>query len=336
MLPGMLVDLWESLRGARCTAADKPIPWLASLMRAGKQSELLKIEASVRAKLGVAVEAQLRCCQIVADCAAMAGTFAADWSDTKALNSGMMAVTDICNVASELMGDLPGYEQARDKLLKKSNSSVDALISDVRTTRVALQPTWADVTAVSKSMAEMVQSGTLEMPADVQDIVRKYNREGETLLQDAMDNMKVLRAKDELMSNVLWWREDLKKTTGDGKLAMLQALVDDGPSGEDVARGIHDLMVAELCGRDMTDAALMAKEVKALAGFASAALQFTKKDTSVHAQSLLDARLKACGRGQGSGSVSTLSDLYHLLFGAFSRAAVPRPRRIQNTSLTVL
>ena len=286
---------------------DKTSPWFCSLIRAGKHAELLAIESSVRSKLGVTLEGQLRGLQVLTEFEENKGIFSADFRDKKMLNSGMMALTDLSSVFSAIDVQIPGKDEALAALVGKAGALIESLIVEIGSCRSDLKELAGDTKQVNAELEDMAGRDSTDVTEGMKALIEKYNaEEGKALLQKFVESSKMLRELDDLATTVLWWSTDLTKTIGETKMQLLKALLEDEPKGSDLLAGVYALMAADLLSKPSADTSELNKDLKSLSGFASAGLQLTKKDLNPHAQKLIDVKLKAsfCLGGHAARSSS--------------------------------
>ena len=278
-----------------------------SLIRAGRQAELLAVDSSTRAKMGAMLESKLRALQALADCQAKKGTCAKDWEDKASLKDGILALIDVSAAFSGTSGaDIPNFSDTLAALVEKCRGEVSKLMLAMNQIRTSMREFNADTAKITSCIAALVSGNSVTLPDDVLAVVNKYNMEDQkAVLQEAVEKGKQLRDLEECAQVVLHWRADITQHIGGDTMDLLAAAAGDSPSGLDALRGVVDLMAAELLSRSFDDAADFAKLSKGLIGYTYQALLIAKKDVGKNTLTLLDNKQKAsweswlCCKGSG-------------------------------------
>ena len=266
---------------------------VVSLVRAGRQDELLAVDSATRAKMGSVLESKLRALQVLADCQAKKGICANDWDDKAALKDGVLALFDVSAAGAD---DIPHFSETLKTLVEKCRAEVDKLMLAMNGIRTSTREFNADAAQITAGIAALVSGKSVNItpPDELVAVVAKYNLEDQkAVLQQAIENGKQLRDLEERAQVVLHWSADITPHVGADKMSLLTAAAGDSPSGLDILKGVLDLMAAELLTRSSLEAVELAKLTKGLIGYAFQALQIAKKDMGKNTLTLLDNKQKA-------------------------------------------
>ena len=165
----------------------RPQVWFKSLVAAQQHIDVLKLDSSARAKLGVAVEKMIRVMLLVEDFngARKLTPFCEDqWTSKAAVREGIAALNDMANV--QLPGadeSLPGVSEAYGHLRQVASGTVMGAVLKLREAKKKMLPVFEDMTKIMEGVEQM-QLEDDNFPEPLKASVGKYNQPGE--LQQAM------------------------------------------------------------------------------------------------------------------------------------------------------
>ncbi len=193
-IPACFVKFSLDLKRLAQRYQDHPADWCRQLLKDGLQDQLLKLDASVRVKLGPQVEQQLRAVKVLAqyDCLeADQPHFVSQkesWADKDVIRQGILAFLDLVHLSSNdetlgLMAALPKLEQVKQDLRSKVLETVKQITKRVTDSKEDLEDVWAKLQTLLRIATDASAATTHEwlQHKDLLEIVSAYNKDHKPL-----------------------------------------------------------------------------------------------------------------------------------------------------------
>jgi len=168
---------------------EHPVDWCRQLLKDGLQDELLKLDASVRVKLGPQVEQQLRAVKVLVQYDSIEAdqpTFVYQrecWADKDVIRQGILAFLDLVHLSANdetlgLMVVLPKLEQVKNDLRGKVEETIKQIANKVGENKKALEDVWAKLQTLVAVATDASNSTSNEwlQHQELLEIVSEYNK----------------------------------------------------------------------------------------------------------------------------------------------------------------
>ncbi|CAE7424933.1 unnamed protein product, partial [Symbiodinium sp. KB8] len=265
-----LLKLAEAASDAAVTHSAEPMAWFRSLAMEGKHLAILQLTATQRARLGPAVEQQVRCIQKVEsfknppDNAAGQIFRLPRWVSRDDVSEGIVCLSDLqAFLAKNGNTALPGLTEAVIALGAKATSSIQHVAEAIVKEKKLLVDLHGDCQRVEALLATVPVdvSGPSEFPEELSNIVAKHNKpdtdadgnQALSPLASAVASANNLKPLEDVASLYVGRWEDYKDAVKDDSLQPVSDALAMEPTSKSFNQGAFNLMACELLLRNRED-----------------------------------------------------------------------------------